>query len=1022
MEKYKLKSSIKYPTTILVRGNNFLGFEIAKSLIEQGGYVIVIDYDIDSTKRRYKAIENSKLLTILDFESVEYLEDDLRRLDYVFFLNHEFDNANVRVSSKEFLQASNYLDLMIRLALKFEAKFLLTSSIKAHQILLSDGRLEADFGVNVHDKHMIYTQIEIQRYSETLVLEAIEKSNLDARIVRLGKVIGPGMDFDPEDSFDKLILDAIYSKHFKLRSDGLETNMYIHVLDAAYGLIKAMFTNGTQGKIFSLANEEEVTDLSIAYKLQELTGLNHDIKFIDENDNYPPVRFYKPAQSLSIIGWKPRISFVRALAQVLQYARDRFKNEQENHNFQKELEEPDLQNFDEEDEPKGALARLIAERKAQEKMRKGKILLANEKIHEKHKNQRQLSFQEKLERVFFKFYDSLAKKFEFLKTVTIKEAFGYLLLLVIFLIVYIGVISPILLIGRRILEIQYYESKISNQDINNYEVITDGISHIDNNLQDIELNLERLERVYKIFNKEGFIKERSDLNNIHLYATNLSKGYDILTEFDAYWRNQEGMNLVYTPASESLLTSASQDVSSTEENLKALLQAKSQNSINILDQLEMHRDYFSETNLSSIFSILDLNRLINDLNQETDQLTRNIKMSDVYTELILTKDIRTYAIILQDNSRITPAGGYPASLGFIQLKDGHIINVSLKPFDQEMDLDLNSLTENQISEIQMASGGSLASEDLTFSKLFLIEDKNEVFDAYKEYFFDEFKIEPDAIFFINLQTLSEMIDNTESLEFNQVIISKSSLLSSINLLQSDKEDMDTRNTIIANIFALEISKLFENRDYLYSLTEVFEEATQNNQIDILSDELFLQASDNNLDLNQKDWLKVSVTVDYDNYTTDYFPSLNMKISDVISEDLNLQRNITISKGNLKSVERVIVCMPSNSHDFDLKNNSVSLGQTFGFEEICVTGDFTFTEKLEFSYLLDDIASQDKSRYNIEFNLRSADGLSLIYDYDVNVSPGLAIVEAGNTILSQDKKLISSGSLSGIKQIYFKLSK
>ncbi len=42
-QKYRLKNTIKYPTTIIVGGLNKLGLEIAESLMEQGGYVILID-------------------------------------------------------------------------------------------------------------------------------------------------------------------------------------------------------------------------------------------------------------------------------------------------------------------------------------------------------------------------------------------------------------------------------------------------------------------------------------------------------------------------------------------------------------------------------------------------------------------------------------------------------------------------------------------------------------------------------------------------------------------------------------------------------------------------------------------------------------------------------------------------------------------------------------------------------------------------------------------------------------------
>jgi len=55
------------------------------------------------------------------------LQSDLRRLDYVFYLNHHFTDQSQKVSTQEFLQASNYLDAVLDLTAKFDAKFLLST-------------------------------------------------------------------------------------------------------------------------------------------------------------------------------------------------------------------------------------------------------------------------------------------------------------------------------------------------------------------------------------------------------------------------------------------------------------------------------------------------------------------------------------------------------------------------------------------------------------------------------------------------------------------------------------------------------------------------------------------------------------------------------------------------------------------------------------------------------------------------------------------------------------------------------
>ena len=172
-EQYRIKNTIKYPTSILVGGMSRLGFEIADSLIEQGGYVIIVDTFTPENIDRLKAFPKETLISFVDYTSLPHLEAEVRRLDYVFYFAHDSQDFTHKISTQEFLNYSNYLDTTLELTSKFQAKFLLTTAIRAHQILMSADQIDPNFGTMVSARHLVYTDMEFQRYAESLAISCV---------------------------------------------------------------------------------------------------------------------------------------------------------------------------------------------------------------------------------------------------------------------------------------------------------------------------------------------------------------------------------------------------------------------------------------------------------------------------------------------------------------------------------------------------------------------------------------------------------------------------------------------------------------------------------------------------------------------------------------------------------------------------------------------------------------------------------------------------------------------------------
>lgn len=370
--KEKLRKYKNHPLTVIIRGGNFIGVEIAHSLMEQEGIVIMVDDFTHGKEDLLKELKENKFFSFVDISGVYDLFNDLDHLDYVIFFSNDTLSEEEHISTQVFLARSKLLDASLELSVRHSAKFLLASSIRGHQLIMAKREMAND--ITLPDDHALgYTNIETQRYAESLTWEYMKKSNLDGRIIRLGEVIGEGMDFDKNNTiFAEFIKNAVDGKKITVIGDGLERLFFIHLIDAAYGLIKSLFSKEAKGEIYSLHLEEDITVLSLAYKIQDLAPNAKSIEFKDAPSSRE-LNIYKPARNLSAIGWKPKISFERAIAQTIDYIYD-LKNgssKKQEKDIEKQASLGENEDADKETEKESADVEPVEQREHSFKEKKG---------------------------------------------------------------------------------------------------------------------------------------------------------------------------------------------------------------------------------------------------------------------------------------------------------------------------------------------------------------------------------------------------------------------------------------------------------------------------------------------------------------------------------------------------------------------------------------------------------------------------------------------------------------------------
>lgn len=934
-ENLKLKNTIKYPTSIIIGGLNRLGLEIADSLIKQGGYVILVDNVTPDNINKLKVFAPDTLLSFVDYTAIPHLDDDIRRLDYVFYFAHESIDFRSEVSTQEFLTFSNYLDAILSLATKFEARFLLTTSIKAHQILTNESILG---NISGNKYTPVYTDMEIQRYAEGLTLEYHEKVELNSRIIRLGEIIGEGMDFTNNTAFLKLIMNAVKGEPLLLQNDGLENEWYINMLDAAYGIIKAQFTKGTEGKVFSLCYDNVYTHLSVAYRIQEIQEDVREIKFIEgDGKSTISVRTHKPAPNLATVGWMPRVQFDRAVAQSVSAAKIFMLEHGIENTEEVEIKTEVKKNVSAVDKLKSFLSladtkeivvqdqspvtKLVAKKKDEVSLKKQKLTTAGAVIKLK-RTQRKQSRLEKIVNSFWRTFARLGNTFTFLKRLSPAELAVLTFFLITLGLVFFMIISPVLVIGRNLATINS-ELKILDQAINTFDSKNVNVSskRIINSISELEKSYSTLRPSLSLITLGDELETVVSLTNAYKqilegfedisYATEPTMDYLSQLVNNTQLRNTTSTYLsTINPGLNysSNLDDAESRVSFIDSGLRKIEQGLNTiNTINITALPSFVEDY--------------LNQIKNQFN-ENSGIKKNSDLNEYIPSLLGKGEANNVVLLLLDNSRPAPIGGDIAAFANARILNGSIQEITVLSLSQAS-FNLKSIDQTDLDLINSNRFINKTIADVTIADLSSLTDLSEFNSLAKDIWIDSFNFTPDTFITMNLsaaENLSNLISQTDSIEIKGVNFSNGSLLNNIagTILGSESlnDRKDTLAQLLSHIINKSLNTIITNPSDLLNLIQ---QDIENGNIGIYAGQNKFQryVKNNNLDFSgikqSQSFFDLSYAV-YDPKVTNTtrFANVSFDLDSFIRSDLNIQNTISITFPNLGTTQEISVCLPKNT--------------------------------------------------------------------------------------------------------------
>jgi UDP-glucuronate decarboxylase len=1000
-EFYRIRNTIKYPTSLIVNAASNLGLELATSLLEQGGYVVLIDVLTDQNLERiFNKLGQHGLFTVLDYAAVPHLEEDLRRLDYIFYLQHEYRELTTNITTQDFLRYSNYLDSTLQLATRFEAKYLLTTSISAHQHYLAAAPdADMQFG-RASYKPSTYNHMELQRYAENLTLEYVNNANINGRVLRLGEVIGDGIDFLKANVFNKMVLAAAASQPITVPGDGLESEWYVNVLDAAYAIVKAQFTKDTSGNIYSVSYETPLTAISIAYKLQDLEPTAKEIKFDINAAVTPPLQLYRPAPSLGQIGWKPNVNIEQSLKDSLAAAKhflltaadaDLEKQLGKQSNLLRRLRElvsSAKETIPEVEVSGGPVARLIAQRQQQEAHRQQSVSQANNYIRQR-RHKRELNFGQKLDNAVWSVISWIGDRFSFLKATSPFEFFAYIIILVIGVFLYFTLISPLAVITRNSVvavdEINRLQQSLAQ---NQYAIVNSSSARMATALSENTAAINQLEGVFNLLAAkqmhQSLQAKTQALAEIADSSAKLAAGLAGVDSYLAAYQN----NLSFRPVADNMLNltiGSSYDMSNISKLDPAVVEA-----------MRTRIDRLKATASGQLIGWPDVvndhyQTLTQNILQAASRTYSSVDISEHVNDVLANGSTRTYFIALLDNARPMPLGGDITAYALLTIKDGAIINAQVQPFSSvsPATTSLPAYLQAQINLTRWETATTFNLADLAY-----LTDINDFSAAIKSEWKRRNSVDIDVVMTLNLTAAAEWVSLFPNLDIEQQPVNAENLLRSIQLLQTNNDTIVRRHDIQAQLLAKLLEATSTNlRAEFYDLIQLTSKHYQSKNI---------QIANNNLSINK---LLISTTQNADLILTPYliadartinpdrFPALTMVQIVDINERLSfIGRSYYLKFPSTTSIDYVAICTNAAVINFSFVNLPTTRSKTQRQgDKTCYMANVVNEIDINSLWNSAPIDINPASEYNMTLGVGKPSGIDITADIELNFSPVIQVL-------------------------------
>ena len=311
--------------TLVTGGAGFIGSHLCERLVTMGHKISVLD-DLSTG-----SLENiSHLLGESNFEFIEGSILDTQLVEKLMFGTNQCFHLGAGLGVQRILEHP-YETLRTNLkgtenivvaAAKFDTKLFFASTSEVYGKSSKQPLIENSDRVIGSPSVLRWAYSEAKALDETL-LEMFRRSH-DLRYVvgRLFNTVGPRQSGAYGMVLPRFVRAAMSNNPLRIFGDGLQSRVFVHVLDAIDGMIEIFFNSHVEGQTFNIGGDEEVTINELALRVIRMTGSNSQIEYVSYEDAYPAGfeetmrRVPDTTKLRTLTGWQPRYSLDEIITEI----------------------------------------------------------------------------------------------------------------------------------------------------------------------------------------------------------------------------------------------------------------------------------------------------------------------------------------------------------------------------------------------------------------------------------------------------------------------------------------------------------------------------------------------------------------------------------------------------------------------------------------------------------------------------------------------------------------------------------
>ena len=160
---------------------------------------------------------------------------------------------------------------------------------------------------------------------EFLALAYYREKKLPVVIARCFNTVGPRQTGQYGMVVPKFVKNALLNHPIEIYGDGKQSRCFAYVSDVVDGLVKLMNNKETEGEIFNIGNDEEITIEDLAKKIKKMTNSKSKIVYMKYEDAYETGfedmkrRIPDLSKINKSIGYEPKVKLNELLKRIIEY-------------------------------------------------------------------------------------------------------------------------------------------------------------------------------------------------------------------------------------------------------------------------------------------------------------------------------------------------------------------------------------------------------------------------------------------------------------------------------------------------------------------------------------------------------------------------------------------------------------------------------------------------------------------------------------------------------------------------------